>query len=153
MTFREPTYEEFTELMRKALAHEYSNYRPHVPQERVKWMCDNEPDDLWNFEHEAYCTEDGLNIVVMVPNNDGSKYLYSVYVDADQRNNGIGTALIKYAMERSPKGVSLHVHALDKDAYRLYVRLGFKPFGMNASKSIFMATKKGLPGKDEWGND
>ena len=153
MKLRQPTYEEFTVLMRKALEHEYSHYRKNVPQERVKWMCDNEPDELWNFEHEAYCTEDGLNIVVMVPNNDGSKYLYSVYVDADQRNNGIGTALIKYAMERSPKGVSLHVHSLDKDAYRLYVRLGFKPFGMNASKSIFMATKKGLPGKDEWGND
>lgn len=31
MKLRNPTYEEFTELMRKALEHEYSNYRPHVP--------------------------------------------------------------------------------------------------------------------------
>lgn len=153
MTFREPKYAEFIVLMRKAIAHEYSHYRKHVPQDRVKWMCENEPDELWNFDHEAYCTEDGKNIVVLVPNKDGSKYLYSVYVDADQRNNGIGTALIKHAMERSPKGVSLHVHSLDKDAYRLYVRLGFKPFGMGACKSIFMATKRGLPGKDELGND
>lgn len=154
MTFREPTYEEFTELMRKALAHEYSNYRPHVPQERVKWMCDNEPDELFNFPGmKSFCTQDGKNIAVTVPNKDGSKYLYSVYVDADQRNNGIGTALIKNVLELSPKGVSLHVHSNDKNAYRLYVKLGFKPFGMGPCRSIFMATKKGLPGKDEWGND
>lgn len=153
MNLRKPTYEEFTELMQKALAHEYSNYRPHVPQERVKWMCENEPDDLWENGADALCTEDGKNIVVTMPNKDGSKYLYSVFVDAGQRNNGIGTALIRHVLESSPKGVSLHVHSLDKDAYRLYERLGFKPFGMTINKAIFMATKKGLPGKDEWGHD
>lgn len=154
MKFRQATYEEFTDLMRKAIMHEYEHYRSHVPMERREWMRDNQPDFLWNIEgRESVVTEDGKNIVVTFPNGKGSRYLYSVYVDAEQRNHGIGTALINYAKEGAKGGVALHVASSDNAAQRLYKRLGFKPHGMGPCRSIFMATRKGLPGKDEWGND
>ena len=150
MKFRQATYEEFTDLMRKAITHEYEHYRPHVPTERREWMRDNQPDFLWNIEgRESVVTEDGKNIVVTFPNGKGSRYLYSVYVDAEQRNHGIGAALINYAKEGAKGGVA----SSDNAAQRLYKRLGFKPYGMGPCRSIFMATRKGLPGKDEWGND
>ena len=50
MKFRQATYEEFKDLMRKAIMHEYEHYRPHVPTERREWMRDNQPDFLWNIE-------------------------------------------------------------------------------------------------------
>ena len=154
MKFRQATYEEFKDLMRKAILHEYEHYRTHVPTERREWMRDNQPDFLWNIEgRESVVTEDGKNIVVTFPNGKGSRYLYSVYVDAEQRNHGIGTALINYAKEGAKEGVALHVASSDDAAQRLYKRLGFKPYGMGPCRSIFMATRKGLPGKDEWGND
>lgn len=154
MKFRQATYEEFKDLMRKAIMHEYEHYRPHVPMERREWMRDNQPDFLWNIEgRESVVTEDGKNIVVTFPNGRDSRYLYSVYVDAEQRNRGIGTALINYAKEGAKGGIALHVASSDNAAQRLYKRLGFKPYGMGPCRSIFMATRKGLPGKDEWGND
>ena len=152
--FRPAKYDEFIPLMQKAIKHEYDEYRKHVPQYRVQEMVDNEPDELWNFEgRESFVTEDGKSIIVTVPNGDGSTYLYSVYVDAEQRNKGIGTALINFALKRYKKGISLHVHNKDINAHRLYNRLGFKPYGMGNCNTVFMATKKGLGGKFEWGND
>ena len=154
MKFRQATYEEFTDLMRKAIMHEYEHYRSHVPIERREWMRDNQPDFLWNIEgRESVVTEDGKNIVVTFPNGKGSRYLYSVYVDAEQRNHGIGTALINYAKEGAKGGVALHVASSDNAAQRLYKRLGFKPHGMGPCRSIFMPTRKALPEKDEWSND
>ena len=38
MKFRQATYEEFKDLMRKAIMHEYEHYRQHVPTERREWM-------------------------------------------------------------------------------------------------------------------
>ena len=99
MTFREPTYEEFTELMRKALAHEYSNYRPHVPQERVKWMCDNEPDELFNFPGmKSFCTQDGKNLKfeglkegqtsAKITSSGGVSFDFTITVRATANGNG-----------------------------------------------------------------
>lgn len=154
MKFRKPTYGEFVSLMAEALSHEYSEYRKHVPHERVRFMVENEPDDLWNFEGmESEVTEDGKSIIVTVPNSDGSKYIYSVFVDKESRNMGIGTELIKRVLASSPKGCSLHVHNKDLGAQRLYKRLGFKPYGMGLCGSIFFATKKGIAGRFEWGQD
>lgn len=154
MKFRKPTYEEFVGMVQKALMHEYDHYRQHVPKEKRQEVIDNIPDYLLENGSDSFVTEDGKSICVTMPNSDGTRYLYSVFVDEQQRNQGIGTAMIKRVMGNNPQGVTLHVSMADKDAYRLYTRLGFKPSGTGPCKTIFMATKKGLlGGKYEWGND
>jgi ribosomal protein S18 acetylase RimI-like enzyme len=151
MTIREPEHDEFVKMIATAICHEYENYHKHVLESEVYQMESDFPDELWERKCAAYCTEDCSGLCVMTPNTDGSQYMYSLFVKEGHRNAGIGTALARHAMERSPKGVSLHVNSDNAGAQALYKRLGFKPYGMQMpEREIFMATKKGLGGKENW---
>lgn len=149
--FREPTHDEFIANIAKAVRHEYENYHKHVPAEEVEQMVSNFPEELWEEKCAAYCTEDGKSMCVMTPNKDGSQYIYSLFVDEAERNKGIATTLLLHAIEMSPNGVSLHVNSDNNIAYNLYRKLGFKPYGMQMPmREIFMATRPGLGGKENW---
>ncbi|NEP62682.1 MAG: GNAT family N-acetyltransferase [Symploca sp. SIO2G7] len=59
-------------------------------------------------------------------------YIQSVCVDAEWRGQGIGTQMIKYAEElifQSVPNVFICVSSFNKDALRLYKRLGYSVIG------------------------
>ena len=70
-----------------------------------------------------------LSIEVHRPGN--YIYLDDLSVTAEHRNKGVGTQLIfaaeKYARELGVDRILFHVEKANKDAYRLYTRLGFSP--------------------------
>lgn len=148
---REPTHDEFVEMVALAVRHEYENYHKHVPAAEIFEMATNFPEELWDRHCAAYCDIYCSAICVMVENMDGSQYMYCLFVKDGHRNDGLGSALTKHALKCSHYKVSLHVNSDNLGAQRLYKRLGFKPYGMQMpEREIFMSTKKGLGGRENW---
>ena len=63
--FREPTHDEFIANIAKAVRNEYENYHKHVPAEEVEQMVSIFPEELWEEQCAAYCTEDSLECVAL----------------------------------------------------------------------------------------
>ena len=82
------------------------------------WICvaEHENDVVAFLSIEVYSDEDYI-------------YLDDLSVAEEYRNKGIGTALIlaaeKYAKEIGITKIVFHVEKENKDAYRLYLRLGY----------------------------
>jgi ribosomal protein S18 acetylase RimI-like enzyme len=54
-------------------------------------------------------------------------YVDRLYVSPQQQRRGIGTALLQFAMQRSPAGLELHTHQKNTPARIFYERHGFVP--------------------------
>jgi ribosomal protein S18 acetylase RimI-like enzyme len=54
-------------------------------------------------------------------------YVDRLYVSPLHQRYGIGTALLKHAMERSPTGLELHTHRKNARARAFYEQYGFVP--------------------------
>jgi len=52
-------------------------------------------------------------------------YIDRLYVSPDLQHTGIGTALLRYAMQRSPTGLELHTHQKNAPARAFYEKYGF----------------------------
>lgn len=53
-------------------------------------------------------------------------YIDRLYIDPEFQRQGIGTALIRYAIEKSPTGLELCTHQQNRRACKFYEKLGFK---------------------------
>ena len=151
MKIRELNNNECKNIAINYLTHEYCHYHKSevlTPQDYEVFV-----EKIRQTNCATYCTEDGKSAVIMTRNHDkfNSQYVSIVFVNEPDRNKGIATALLLHAIEMSPNGVSLHVNADNNIAYNLYRKLGFKPYGMQMPmREIFMATKKGLGGRENW---
>lgn len=56
-----------------------------------------------------------------------ASYIDRLYVSPDQQHSGVGTSLLKHAMERSPAGLELHTHQKNTPACAFYEKHGFIP--------------------------
>ena len=54
-------------------------------------------------------------------------YVDRLYVSPNHQRHGIGTSLLKFAMERSPAGLELHTHQKNTPACAFYEQHGFVP--------------------------
>jgi ribosomal protein S18 acetylase RimI-like enzyme len=54
-------------------------------------------------------------------------YVDRLYVSPHHQRQGVGTALLKYAMEHSPAGLALHTHQKNTQARAFYEKHGFVP--------------------------
>ena len=72
--------------------------------------------DIWVAEREAQI----VGYLAM----HGS-YLDRLYVTPDRQRAGVGTALLEYAMQRSPTGLELHTHQKNAPARAFYEKYGF----------------------------
>lgn len=70
-----------------------------------------------------------LGMACMSKHDKSTKYLHTVFVKANYRKQGIGTAIIKRALQEAKKmkcSLSLGVNPLNYTAIKLYEDLGFK---------------------------
>ena len=70
-----------------------------------------------------------LGMACMSKHDKSTKYLHTVFVKANCRKQGIGTAIIKRALQEAKKmkcSLSLGVNPLNYTAIKLYEDLGFK---------------------------
>jgi ribosomal protein S18 acetylase RimI-like enzyme len=54
-------------------------------------------------------------------------YIDRLYISPDHQRCGVGTSLLKHAMERSPAGLELHTHQKNIQARTFYEKYGFVP--------------------------
>lgn len=150
---REMTHDEFLDIYRKVTENEAELYHSN-PEERAKFLdeCMDDAEHTWESRSHAY-TIDGTQGLVTVRNRDGSSYIYLVYVPEESRGAGIGTMLIRKAVQDSPKGISLHTAKDNDGAYRLYSRLGFREYPSVDPRERFMATKPGIGGNEWWSDE
>lgn len=147
---REMTYDEFIDIYRKVVDNEAECYHGD-PEERMKFLdeCMEDAQHTWDRRIHAY-TIDGRQGLVTVMNKDGTTYIYLVYVPDNERGAGIGSMLIRQAIQDSPQGISLHTAKDNEGAYRLYTRLGFNEYPSVDPGERFMATKPGIGGNEWW---
>ncbi len=70
-----------------------------------------------------------LGMACMSKHDKNTKYLHTVFVKANCRKQGIGTAIVKRALQEAKKmkcSLSLGVNPLNYTAIKLYEDLGFK---------------------------
>lgn len=156
MNFHYPTDKDF-EMVGKLYYFEHTKFygasaldRYLIADSRIfpKWIKENACD--------AFATDDGHGICCLTPNPDGSKYIYSIYVDEAFRNRGYGQALIEHAKTIAPKGLTLHVNTQNPKALCLYHKCGFSVSAMEGKCDegyffwrIYMETKHGLKGREK----
>jgi GNAT superfamily N-acetyltransferase len=66
-------------------------------------------------------TEDGIVGYLALKGS----YVDRLYVSPHKQRQGVGTALLKHAMERSPAGLALHTHQRNTPARVFYEKQGF----------------------------
>jgi|GEM_PF-5042513 len=93
--------------------------------------------------------QDGTEIgrVILEPDKKrerGGYYLRDLYVDEEHRGYGIGTGLLRRALEKAGGRVSLEVDQSNVHALDLYLRMGFKIVGKVQSKrgQVFLRMQK-----------
>ena len=151
---REATYEEFLQAFDDVVQNEINLYYKDYTEEQKKQVYNGflkEADKIWNMRVHAYTT-DGTDSLVLTPNNDGSNYVYSMYIKPEKRDGTAAIALFRQALKDSPNGMSFHTHKGNKLA-RAAVRLGFKEYPSSNPHEIFMANKEGIGGNEYWANE
>ena len=74
--------------------------------------------------NEVWVAEDDGGVVGFV--GFGDAWVRHLWVEPDHQNRGIGTSLLRIAVERCPDGFDLWVYQRNTGARRLYERLGFR---------------------------
>lgn len=87
-------------------------------------------------EFEVLVFEDQTKLVasLYLGEKDGAVWIELVEVDPSHQGQGIGSAVLAWAVERAHaenKGVLLQVHKVNADARRLYLREGFEQVDEN----------------------
>ncbi|HUG89525.1 MAG TPA: N-acetyltransferase [Planctomycetaceae bacterium] len=67
-----------------------------------------------------------VGALVMFPTRDGELFLHKIMVHSDWRGRGVGTALMRAALERAEAPVLLTVDPANAAAVRLYENMGFR---------------------------
>lgn len=142
---------EFSQFMRfakKCIDHEVDNF--HVGEGLSKaGMLTEFATFLWQKKVIAY-TSDGKDFALVMPNRDGSNYLYAVWVDEDVRRQGRARALVEYAKLKSPAGLSLHVNGKNSVAMEMYKKLNFVEYAIDDIDEHFMANRPNIGGRENW---
>lgn len=74
-------------------------------------------------QHETWLAEqEGELVALLVLEGD---YVDQLYVDPDRTGRGIGSALVRFAQDRRPNGLSLWTFQSNRGAQRFYERHGF----------------------------
>jgi ribosomal protein S18 acetylase RimI-like enzyme len=73
--------------------------------------------------HEIWVAETEAGIVGYMALKES--YVARLYIHPDHQRQGIGAALLKHAMERSPAGLELHTHQKNTPACTFYEQQGF----------------------------
>lgn len=148
---REATKDEYDRCYLAVVENEVNLEYPEPCPERDEFRqeCLDDAEHTWDIHLHAY-TVDGTQLLVTVQNQDGSSYVYLVYVDENDRGKGYGTALLKKAIEDSPNGLSLHTNKHNVKAQALYKRLGFEEYPSVDDREIFMANRPGIGGNEWW---
>ena len=149
IAFREPSAPEIYKAMHDVFENEIVNYwEPgSINQINLEKLAYSETRKVLSYCSEVF-TDDGKNLVAMMPCSDGpGLYIYAMYVAPENRNSGIGTQLMKHALSLSPEGVSLHTHIKNTGAQRFYHRMGFIDLETQGDE-LFMGTKQGLGGRN-----
>jgi ribosomal protein S18 acetylase RimI-like enzyme len=99
---------------------------PYLPLEQARTL----EDDLEFFQRrliptcDIWVAEEGGRVVGFLAIQ--SSYIDRLYVLPGVQRLGIGSALIRRAMELSPAGLELHTHQKNLAACRFYERQGFR---------------------------
>jgi ribosomal protein S18 acetylase RimI-like enzyme len=80
--------------------------------------------DVMLPNNEVWVAEEDGRVVGFVGFGDGR--VRHLWVEPDHQNRGIGTSLLRVAMERCPQGLDLFVYQRNEGARRLYERHGFR---------------------------
>lgn len=148
---REVTREEFLTANDRIMDDELKFYDPDACNlDEIRESFRRSAIDAWNHRKNTY-TVDGTDVLMTTRNNDGTTYIWLVYVTPEHRGMGIGSRLIRKCIEDYPDGVSLHTNRGNENAKRLYERLGFKEYPCKVQSEIFMATKPDIGGREWWG--
>jgi len=79
------------------------------------------------------------------PDEQGSGYVFGLYVDPTAAGQGAGQALLRHAEQRLAENgcetVALHVFEANGRARRLYTRAGFRPDGSTRIEPEYQATE------------
>lgn len=148
---REATKDEYDRCNLGVVENEVNLEYPEPCPERDEFYreCLDDAEHIWDIRLHAY-TVDGTQMLVTVPNKDGSSYAYMGYVAEKDRRKGYGTALLKKAIEDSPNGLSLHTNKHNVASQALCKRLGFEEYPSVDDREIFMANRPGIGGNEWW---
>jgi ribosomal protein S18 acetylase RimI-like enzyme len=83
---------------------------------------------------EVWVAEDDGRVVGFV--GFGDARVHHLWVEPDYQNRGIGTSLLRIAMERCPDGLDLWVYQRNTGARRLYERLGFRLVELTSGEEL-----------------
>jgi GNAT superfamily N-acetyltransferase len=98
----------------------WAHGRPHAVQERLIREADRVVG--------VYLGERQVGFARVVSDGVAIAYLADVYIEADARGRGLGTELVREAVELGPHaGLGWVLHT--EDAHGLYAKLGFRPPG------------------------
>lgn len=148
--FRPMTRPEFDSIFSAALHEEFDGEIPAPELDRLIRAAVDHATPAWDARSISY-TVDGSQGLLAARNRDGSSYIYAMYIPPGDRGNGLGTAMLRQAIQDSPKGLSLHVSRRNHAARRLYERLGFREYESKDPRAAFMATRQGIGGNEWWG--
>ena len=148
--FRPMTRAEFDRIYSAALHEEFDGEIPADELDGLVRAAVVHATPAWNARSVSY-TVDGSQGLLAARNRDGSSYIYAMYIPPEDRGNGLGTAMLRRAIQDSPGGLSLHVSRRNRAARRLYERLGFVEYDSKDHRAAFMANRPGLGGNEWWG--
>lgn len=151
-SIREATREEFDhieDIIREQQIAEYYADAPEEEREEFRRSCMAEQDKVWNCHLHAY-THDGQQMLVTVPNSDGSAYIYLAYNPPSLRGTGIATTTMLKCIKDHPQGLSLHTNKDNRVVRGICAHFGFKEYPTKAKDEVFMANKPGIGGEEWW---
>lgn len=151
---REATREEYDRACTSIAENEVTEYYPGLtPEEHAakvqSFLADN--DRVWNCHLHAY-TYDGNQMLVTVPNKDGSSYIFLAYIEPTKRGTGLATMVMKKCIADHPEGLSLHTNKENRLVRGLCKHFGFSEYPSRIPDKVFMANKPGIGG-EEWRDD
>lgn len=149
---REATREEYDNVCGAIAENEVTQYYPGLtPDEHAakvqEFLADN--DRVWNCHLHAY-TYDGNQMLVTVPNKDGSAYIYLAYNEPTKRGTGLATMVMRKCIADHPQGLSLHTNKNNKLVRVLCKHFGFEEYPTKFPTEVFMANKPGIGGEEWW---
>jgi GNAT superfamily N-acetyltransferase len=101
-------------------------YIPPVPEASLPRIAD----DLFEYNDEVWLAEEGGRplgfVAIRRSPNEGWEVVERLYVEPDEQNRGVGTALLDQAKALRPDGLVLWVFQKNEGARRFYERHGFR---------------------------
>lgn len=139
---REATRDEFMRVMSTLDEDQLVTYYGHASEDNLASFRSRDA-RVWDNHLHAY-THDGNQLLVTIPNADGSAYIYAAYVEPTARGTGIASLAMRKCIEDHPGGLCLHTHVNNRRVRALCRHYGFTEVPCGYPNMVFLTNREGI---------